>query len=252
MPSCSAIAAWIGFRSARRRVEPIGQRDQPLRNAVVDVARQPAPFELLGLDDLLDEVLVRAFADHQLAVQPRLMHRAGDQLSDHQQQLDVARRELPPLDGVHVEHPDQPAGVGLHRHRHHRREVGSAQRLKRHVPRVGLLVMGDDDGLAVAGHPAGDAGPQRQPDLADLLVERRCRPGQRQRAVAVVEDVDEADVGGGGRGDHPGRRGGEGLDAGAAGRGLDQLAQQRELTVGVDEIANGVGAQRTSADGAHW
>ena len=68
----------------------------------------------------------------------------------------------------------------------------------------------------------------------------------------VVEDVHEADVGGGGRGDHPGRRGGQRFDARAAGRGLDQLAQQRELAVGVDEIANGVGAQRASADRAHW
>ena len=95
-------------------------------------------------------------------------------------------------------------------------------------------------------------GPKRQPDLADLGVERRRRPGQRQRAVAVVEDVHEADVGGGGRGDHPGGRGGQRFDAGAAGRGLDQLAQQRELAVGVDEVANGVGAQRASADRAHW
>ena len=111
--------------------------------------------------------------------------------------------------------------------------------------------MGDDDGLAVAGHPAGDAGAQRQPDLADLAVERRRRPGQRQGPVAVVEDVHEADVGGGGRGDHPGGRGGERFDAGAAGCRLDQLPQQRELAVGVDEIANGVGAT-ARAGRTHW
>ena len=58
----------------------------------MDVAGQPAALELLGLDDLLDEVLVRAFAGHQLAVQPGLVHGAGDQPADHQQQLDVARR----------------------------------------------------------------------------------------------------------------------------------------------------------------
>ena len=112
--------------------------------------------------------------------------------------------------------------------------------------------MADHDGLAVAGHPAGDARAQRQPDLADLAVERRCRPGQRQRPVAVVEHVHEADVGGGGRGDHPGGRGGERFDAWAAGCRLDQLPQQRELTIGVDEIANGVGAQRVPARRTHW
>ena len=75
----------VGSRGARGRVEPIGQRDQPLRNAVVDIARQPATFELLGLDDLFDEVLVCPFADHQLAVKARLVHGTGDQLPDHQQ-----------------------------------------------------------------------------------------------------------------------------------------------------------------------
>ena len=58
----------------------------------MDVAGQPAPLDLLRLDDLLDEVLVRAFAGHQLAVQPGLVHGARDQLADHQQQFDVARR----------------------------------------------------------------------------------------------------------------------------------------------------------------
>ena len=47
---------------------------------------------LLRLDHLLDEVLVRAFAGHQLPVQPGLMQRARDQPADHQQQFDVARR----------------------------------------------------------------------------------------------------------------------------------------------------------------
>ncbi len=51
-------------------VQPVGQRDQPLGDAVVDVAGQPAPLDLLGLDDLLDEVLVRTIAGHQLPVQP--------------------------------------------------------------------------------------------------------------------------------------------------------------------------------------
>ena len=212
----------------------------------MDVARQPPALHLLRLDHLLDEVLVGALAGHQLPVQPRLMHRARDQPADHQQQFDVAVGEFAPLDGVHVEHADQAAGVGLHRHRHHRGEVRAAQRLERHVARVGLLVVNDHDGLAVAGHPAGHALPQRQPDLADLAVERRRRAGQRQRAFGVVEHVHEADVGAGGRGDHPRRRRGERLDAGPAGRGLDQLAQQGQFAVGVDEVADGVRAWRDS------
>ena len=56
----------------------------------MDVAGQPAPLDLLRLDDLLDEVLVRAFAGHQLPVQPGLMQRARDQPADHEQQFDVA------------------------------------------------------------------------------------------------------------------------------------------------------------------
>ena len=41
----------------------------------MDVAGEPAPLDLLRLDDLLDEILVRAFAGHQLPVQPGLMQR---------------------------------------------------------------------------------------------------------------------------------------------------------------------------------
>ena len=49
--SSLAIAELFGHRggivadSPGRRVEPIGQRDQPLRDAVVDVAGQPATLE---------------------------------------------------------------------------------------------------------------------------------------------------------------------------------------------------------------
>jgi hypothetical protein len=237
----------------RRRVEPVGQRDEPLRDAVVDVACQPAPFDLLRLDHLLDEILVRAFAGHQLPVQPGLMQRARDQPADHQQQFDVALGELTAFNGVHVEDADQPAGVGLHRHRHHRREVLATQRFERHVPRIGLLVMTDHDGLAVTGHPSRDALPQRQPDLAHLGVERRCRTRERQRPLGVVEHMHEADVAGGGGGDHPGGRRGQRFDAGAFRGGLDQLAQQREFAVGgqlvLAEIAYRVG--RTGSC-AHW
>ena len=45
----------VGADGPRRRVEPVGQRDQPLRDAVVDVAGDPATFDLLRLDHLLDE-----------------------------------------------------------------------------------------------------------------------------------------------------------------------------------------------------
>ena len=207
----------------------------------MDVAGQPAPLDLLRLDHLLDEILVRAFAGHQLPVQPGLMQRARDQPADHQQQFHVARGEFTAIDGVHVEDADQAAGIGLHRHRHHRREILAAQRLERHVPRIGLLVVADHHGLAVAGHPPRDALPQRQPDLADLGVERRSRTRERQRPVGVVEHVHEAHVAGGGGGDHPRGRGGERLDAGPFRRGLDQLAQQREFAVGVDEVAHRVG-----------
>lgn len=142
----------------------------------MNIARQPPPLDLLGLDDLLDEVLVCPFAGHQLPVQPSLMQRACDQPADHQQKFDVPCGELAPLDGVDVQHAHQAARVGLHRHRHHRREVAAAQRLEGHVAGIALLVLGDDDGLAVAGDPSGNALSQREADLADLGVERRRGP----------------------------------------------------------------------------
>jgi hypothetical protein len=132
---------------------------------------------------------VRALASHQLAVQSGLVQRARDEPPDDQQQLDIAVGEFASLDRVHVQHADQAAGIGLHRNRDHRGEVRSAQRLERHVTGIGLFVVADDHRFAVAGHPSGDALAQRQPDLADLGVERRCRTGQRQRPVGVVEHV---------------------------------------------------------------
>ncbi len=231
------------------RVEAVRQRDQPLRDAVVNVAGQPSPLDLLRLDDLLDEILVCPFAGHQLPVQSGLMQRTRDQPADHQEQFHVAFGEFASFDGVDVEDADKPARAGFHRHRHHRGEVRTPQRLERHVARVGLLVLGDDDRLAVAGDPSGNALAQRQPDFSHLGVERRRRARERQRPVAVVEDVHEAHVAGGGRGDHPRRRGGQRLDPGPLGRGLDQFAQQREFAVGVDEVADRV---RGTGAGAHW
>jgi hypothetical protein len=230
----------VGYGAAGR-IEPVRQRDQPLRDAVVDVGRQPAPFHLLGLDHLLHEVLVCAFPGHQLTVQPSLMQRAGDEPTDDQQQFDISIGELAALRGMHIEHADESAGIGLHRHRHHRGEVASAQRLKRHVARVGFLVVADHNGLTVAGHPPGDALAERQPDLAHLLVERRCRTGEGQRPVRVVEHVNKADITGGGSGDHAGGRRRKRFDPGAARRRLDQFAQQHQLAVGGQNVRAGMG-----------
>ncbi len=128
--------------------------------------------------------------------------------------------------------PTNPPGVGFHRHRHHRGEIRAAQRFEAAGNGVGLPVVADHHGLPVAGHPAGDAAAQREPDLADLAVERRGGAGQGERAFGVVENVHEADVGVGGVGDHPGGGRGEQLRRPAAGGRLDQLAQQREFAVG--------------------
>ena len=223
----------------RGGVQPVAERDKPLGDAVVDVPGQPPALQFLSLDDLLDEVLVGALTGDQLPVQPRLVHSAGDEPADDEQQLDVSVTELALRHGVHVEHPHQPAGVGLHRHRHHRREIPAAQRLERQVPRIGLLVVEDHHRLPVAGHPARDALAQRQPDLADLGVERRGGPGQRQRPLGVVEDVHETHIAVGGGGDDPRGRGGQRLHPGSAGGGLDQLAQQRQFAVGRQQGTRG-------------
>ena len=83
----------------------------------MDIAGDPAAFDLLGLDHLLDEQFVRPLPGHQLPVQPGLMHGPGDQPADDAQQFDVAVGEFAARDRVHVEHADQPAGIGFHRHR---------------------------------------------------------------------------------------------------------------------------------------
>ena len=91
----------------RGRVEPVGQRDQALRDAVVNIAGDPAAFDLLGLDHLLDEQLVCSLPGHQLPVQPRLVHGPGDEAADDAQEFDVAVGEFAARDRVHVEHADQ-------------------------------------------------------------------------------------------------------------------------------------------------
>ena len=223
--------------SPRRRVEPIGQGDQALRDAVVNIAGYPTALDFLGLDHLLDEQLVCPLSGYQLPVQPGLVHGPGDEPADDPQEFDVTLGELAACDRVHVEYADQSARVGFHRHGHHRGEVTSAQRLDRQVAGVGFLVVGDDDGLAVLGHPAGNAGSQRQANLSHLPVERRCRTGEGQRAVGVVEHMHETHVGPGGRGDHPRCRGRQRLHPGAARGSLDEFPQQRQFTVGVNKIA---------------
>ena len=57
-------------RAGGRVVEAVGQPDQPLGDAVVDVPGQAAPLTLLRGDHLLGEVLVGTFPRRQLAVQP--------------------------------------------------------------------------------------------------------------------------------------------------------------------------------------
>ena len=57
------------------RVQVIGQADQPLRDAVVDIAGQPPPFCFLRGDHPLGELLKRMLARGQPAVQPGLVDR---------------------------------------------------------------------------------------------------------------------------------------------------------------------------------
>ena len=93
----------------------------------------------------------------------------------------------------------------------------------------------------------------------NLPVERRCGTGEGERAAAVVDHVDEADVGRGGRGDHP--RGGrcQRFDPGSAGCCLNEFTQQGQRTIGVDEVTYRVrptcGVPRLTRGrrpGSHW
>ena len=76
---------FAGVDRASRRVQPVGQTDQTLGNAVVDITGQPPALALLGGDHLLGEVLVRPLPGGELTVQPGLVQRPGDQPADHQQ-----------------------------------------------------------------------------------------------------------------------------------------------------------------------
>ena len=175
------------FRAERRRcghrvgggVEVVGQADQPLHDAVVDVAGQPAPLSFLGGDHLLGEAFGGSFPRGQLTVHPALVHGPGHEAADRGQQAHVAVAELTPVAAVHVEHAHEAAGPGGHRHRDHGAVGGRAQLGKIAVPGIGLLILGDGRS-AVAGHPAGDPLPQRQLDSANLAVERRGGAGQRE------------------------------------------------------------------------
>ena len=219
----------------RRRVEVVGKADEPLRDAVVDVAREPPPFGLLGRDDLLGEAFCGLFARGQAPVQAGLVDRPGDKLADRHQQADVPLGEVPAGAGVHVKHADEPAGAAFHRHRHHGRVAAPAEFGKVAVARVGLLFVGDHHGLPVGGYPAAHPLAEGEPDLPGAAVERRRGPGQRQGAAAVVEYVHEADVGAGGPGDELRDAGGEWLERRPGRDRLDDPGEKRVLPFGVGQ-----------------
>ena len=212
----------------------------------MDVAGQPLPLGLLRGDHLLGEPAVRLLARREPAVHPRLVQRPGDEAADRGEHADVAVVELPVRDGVHVEDPGQSRRLALHRHRHHRRVLLAVQLRDGDVARVGPLVAGDHHGFAVARDPARDAGVERQPHPADLRVERWRRAGEGQRALGVVEDVDEADVGRGRPGDHARDRCGERLDVRPAGRRLDDREQDLVLALRVVEAPGLRGPHRNT------
>ena len=213
----------------------VGDAHQPLHDPIVNVTRQPAPFGFLGGDHLVGEPFRRLFPGRQLAVQPALVHSPGDEAADGGEQPDVTVTELPPVAGVHVEHADQAAGPGGHRDGGHGGVVAPAELGKVAVPGIGFLAGGDDHRLAVGGHPAADPLAQRQPDAADLPVERRGGAGQRERAAAVVQHVHEAHVGGRCVDDELGDTGSERAELRAGRDRLDDADEQRVLPLGVGQ-----------------
>ena len=171
------------------------QADDPLADAVVDLAGQPAALVLLPLHHPLGEPLQRLFPLRQPLVQPGVLDGPGDQARHRAQQVHVGGGELAAQLGVHVEHAHQVAQRGHDRDRHHGGELLPAQRRDVPVPGVGGLVVHDHGGLAVRGHPAGHALADHQLDLPDQPVKRRRGAAQLQRAAPLVEQVHEADVG---------------------------------------------------------
>ena len=156
-------------------------------------------------------------------------------LPDRREQPHVPVGEVAPRPRVHVQHPDEPGRAALHRHRHHRRVRVPAEFGEVPVPRVGLLARGDHGGRAVAGHPAAHPLAHGQADLPHLTVERRRRPGQRQRAAAVVKHVHEAHVGVGRLDDEPRHAGGQRPERRARRDGLDDADEQRVLPLRVGQ-----------------
>jgi hypothetical protein len=70
-PGLSELTGGLGGIVADRTrcgIEPVRQRDQTLRDAVVNIACDAATFDFLGLDHLLNEQFVGPLPDHQLPV----------------------------------------------------------------------------------------------------------------------------------------------------------------------------------------
>ena len=105
-----------------------GQAHHALADAVVDLAREPAAFGLLGQDDPLGEPLHGLLAFGQHAVQPRVLDGPRHQSGHPAEQFHVRAGELPAMARVHVEHADQAVRLTVDGHAGQRGEVFLAQR----------------------------------------------------------------------------------------------------------------------------
>ncbi len=216
-----------------RQVEE--QADDALADPIVDLPGHAAPFMFLPFDHPLGEPFQRLLPLGQPTVQPGVLDRAGHQARHRAEQFDIRLGELAAQPGVHVQHADQMPHGGDHRHRQHGGELLAAQRRDVAVPGVGRLVVHDDGGLAVVGHPAGHPLAQRQLDGADHGVEGGRRPAQLELAAPLVEQVHEAHVGLGGLRDQLGHALQDAVQVQAGRDGLDHLGQELRLPLRVGD-----------------
>ena len=144
-------------------LEVVPEADERLADPVVDLARQVAALDLLGLDGPGGELLQHRFPLGQPLVEAGVLDRPGQQVPDLGQQGDVVVAVAAGLLRVDVEHADHSLPSAEQRHRHQRLVVLAPQLGDVAVPLV-LPLVGHHRRLGVERHPARHALAEREFD----------------------------------------------------------------------------------------